>query len=139
MLRVKKLNRLARLPVKQHQSAGYDLYSCQDTLVPAGKRCIIGTGIALEFPENYVGRICDRSGMAAKKGLHVLAGVIDSDFRGEVGVVILNTSEEDVFIKGPARIAQLLLYEVANFPVVEVEELSDTLRGRSGFGSTGAK
>lgn len=139
MLRVKKLNRFALLPVKQHRSAGYDLYSCQDTLVPAGKRCMIGTGIAVEFPENYVGRICDRSGMAVKKGLHVLAGVIDPDYRGEWKVVLLNTSEEDVMIEAQTRIAQVLFYQVANFQVTEVSELTDTSRGEGGFGSTGAK
>jgi len=139
MLKVKRLNQYAELPVKQHNSAGYDLVTAAGHHIPASERRLIKLGIAIEFPPNYVGRICDRSGMALKQGLHVLAGVIDADYRGEVGVVLLNTSKEDILIKGPARIAQILFYEVADFPVIEVDELNDTSRGQGGWGSTGLR
>jgi dUTP pyrophosphatase len=139
MIKVKKLHRFALLPVRQHKAAAYDLYSCQDERIPAGERRLVGTGIAVEFPLCYVARLCDRSGMAAKKGLHVLAGVIDPDYRGEWKVVLLNTSDEDVVIEAQTRIAQVLFYKVADFPVTEVQELSDTARGAGGFGSTGDK
>jgi len=139
MIKVKKLHRFALLPVRQYNAAAYDLYSCQDERIPAGERRLIGTGLAIEFPLGYVARLCDRSGMAAKKGLHVMAGVIDPDYRGEWKVVLLNTSDKEVVIEAQTRIAQVLFYKVADFPVTQVDELSDTTRGEGGFGSTGDK
>jgi dUTP pyrophosphatase len=134
---VKKLDPNAMLPVKMPGSAAYDLYSNERVLIYPGNRAIIGTGLAISFKRNYVGRICDRSGMAWSAGLHVLAGVIDPNYRGEWKVVLLNTSDSDVRLQAGTRIAQVLFYEVADWGIEEVDELSDTERGAGGFGSTG--
>lgn len=137
MLQVKKLHRFALLPVKNSGDAGYDLYSVEDVVILPYSRRIVNLGIACEFPSNYVGRICDRSGMAAKKGIHVLAGVIDSTYRAEWKVVLYNTDHGRISLPAQTKIAQVLFYEVADFPIQEVSELSDTERGAGGFGSTG--
>lgn len=139
MLKVKKLHQFALFPVKKPGDAAYDLYSCEEVTISPGGRCIVPIGLACEFPSNYVGRICDRSGMAANEGLHVMAGVIDASYRGAWGVVLYNTTKEWKTIKPQTRIAQVLFYEVADFPVVEVDELNETERGEGGFGSTGEK
>ena len=133
---VKKLDPNAMLPVKMPGSAGYDLYSNERVLIYPGDRRIIGTGIAMSFNRKYVGRICDRSGMASA-GLHVMAGVIDPDYRGEWRVILLNTTNRDWRVQAGTRIAQVLFYEVADWGIEEVDELSDTERGAGGFGSTG--
>ncbi len=137
MLRVKMLHRFAVLPVKKEGDAAYDFYSCEFVAIAPHKRRLIRTGVACEFPSNYVGRICDRSGMAAKYGLHVMAGVIDSSFRGEWKILLFNTTDKVQYLEAQTRIAQVLFYEVANFPIQEVSELSDTSRGTGCFGSTG--
>ncbi len=137
MLQVKKLHRFALLPVKNPGYAAYDFYSCEFAAIPPHNRSLICTGLACEFPSNYVARICDRSGMAAKCGLHVMAGVIDSSFRGEWKILLFNTTDKAQYLEAQTRIAQVLFYEVANFPIQEVSELSETSRGAGGFGSTG--
>ena len=137
MLKVKKLGRFALCPVKKPGDAGYDLYSNEDVIIGGGARGVVSTGIACEFPSNYVGRIVDRSGMAVKEGLHVVAGVIDSSYRGAWKIALYNTTTRPVEIKAQTRIAQVLFYKVADFPIMEVDELSDTERGAGGFGSTG--
>lgn len=139
MLKVKKLHRFALLPVKKPGDAAYDFYSCERVFIPSQKRALIRTGLACEFPSNYVARVCDRSGRAANEGLHVMAGVIDSSYRGEWKILLFNTTNSIIVIEEQTRIAQVLLYEVADFPVVEVSDLSDTERGDGGFGSTGDK
>jgi len=139
MLQVKRLNRFALLPVKKPGDAAYDIYSCEEVIILSGERVAVSTGIATEFPSNYVARICDRSGIAARLGLHVMAGVIDASYRGEWKVLLFNTSDELVTVDAQTRIAQALFYEVADFLVTEVDELSDTERGAGGFGSTGVK
>lgn len=133
---VKKLDPNAMLPVKMPGSVGYDLYSNEKLTIHSGSRVLVGTGIAMSFRPGYVGRICDRSGMAWN-GLHVMAGVIDPDYRGEWKVMLYNTACHDVRIQAGTRIAQVLFYEVADWEVREVSELSDTERGAGGFGSTG--
>lgn len=137
MLKVKLLDRYALLPVKKPGDAGYDLYANETVDIAPGSRGLVGTGIACEFPSNYVGRIVDRSGTAVKDGLHVIAGVIDSSYRGEWKIALYNTTKERVTVGAQTRIAQVLFYEVADFPVTEVDELSKTERGAGGFGSTG--
>jgi dUTP pyrophosphatase len=146
MLKVKKLDRFAMLPVKKPGDAAYDLYSCEEMIIPGNQRVlepdelpltVVRTGIACEFPSTYVGRIVDRSGVAVKEGLHVVAGVIDSSYRGEWKIAFYNMNRFPVLIEAQTRIAQVLFYRVADWPVVDVDELSDTTRGAGGFGSTG--
>lgn len=137
MLKVKKLSRFALLPTREPGSAGYDLYSDTPTVVPAKRRALVSIGISCEFPSKYVGRICDRSGIAWKSGLHVIAGVIDVNYRGQWKVVLYNTTDKRIVLPAQTKIAQVLFYKVADFPVKEVSELSETERGEGGFGSTG--
>lgn len=137
MLKVKKLAANATPPLKAPGSAAYDLFANERVTILPEERGIIGTGIAVAFNRKYVGRICDRSGRAWNQGLHVMAGVIDPNYRGEWKVVLYNTGEQSIVIWPGDRIAQVLFYEVANWEVLEVEELNETERGTGGFGSTG--
>lgn len=139
MLKVKRIHRYALLPVKKSGDAGYDLYNCEPFAICPGERVLVNTGLICEFPSNYVGRICDRSGIAWKAGVHVMAGIIDSCYRGEWKVLLYNTSKDRWDIEAQTRIAQILFYRVADFPVIEVNELTETNRGDGGFGSTGER
>lgn len=137
MLRVKKLVTQAKLPSRATvSSAGYDLYSAEEKNVPPHEVVSISTGIALSIPEGHYGRIASRSSLA-KLGLDTRGGVIDSDYRGEVKVLLYNSTERDFLIKKEERIAQLILEKISLLPVEEVETLSETERGQGGFGSTG--
>ena len=125
------------LPAYVHKGdAGLDLRAAEDTLLKSGERKPVPTGVKVAIPPGYVGLIKDRSGLAAKSGIHTLAGVVDSGYRGEVGVVLYNTSGEDFSVSCGHRIAQLLILPVAE---VEVEEadLDTTERGGKGWGSSG--
>jgi dUTP pyrophosphatase len=140
VLKVKKLNPEALLPVrKRHGDAGLDLYSVQEVVLRPGEFKAVPTGIAVEIPSGYFGLIKDRSGLAAKHGLHCLAGVVDSNYRGEVKVVLINLGPEAVKLEKHSRIAQLLVIPYLEASVVEVEELNETERGTNGFGSSGLK
>ena len=143
-VRVKKLNERAKLPVYGSEyAAGADLYAVIDgeITIGAGETAFIHTGIAIELPMGTVGLIYARSGMACKKGLAPAnkVGVIDCDYRGEVMVALHNHTAEPKTVADGERIAQLMVapYYVASF--TETAELSDTVRGEGGFGSTGSK
>lgn len=137
-LEVKKLEAPAKLPTYAYDGdAGLDIYALEAVSLPAAARVSVRTGIALAIPEGYVGLICDRSGLAAKYGIHHLAGVIDSGYRGEVIVVLLNTSATDYKIAAGDKIAQLLVQPVEQVEVIAVSHLPDSPRAESGFGSTG--
>lgn len=128
----------AQLPTKgSPEAAGYDLYSVQQVTLFPGERQAIDIGIKTQIPKGFYGRIADRSGLAYKNGLTVLAGVIDSDYRGEWKVILLNTGEEPFTVAIGSRIAQVVLTKIADFPVVEIEYADETERGEGGFGSTG--
>jgi len=129
---------LANLPTKSHPSdAGWDLYSVEKLDLQPGKRHSVYTGIAFEIPKGHVGLIWPRSGMSVKKGIDVLAGVVDSGYRGEIKVCLLNTGDEPCIINKGDRIAQILFQEVPEFDLEIVEEFSKSDRGEGGFGSTG--
>lgn len=142
-----RLNPNAHIPTHGTPcSAGSDLYAClkgiesafglDSMVISAKKRNIIPTGISVAIPEGYYGRIAPRSSLAAKHGLDVGAGVIDSDYRGEVKVVLFNHSSEDYVIKHGDRIAQLIVTPYASPEFIEVFHLVPTER-KGGFGSTG--
>ena len=136
---IKKSDELAKTPTRANDSdAGYDLYSTQEGVIPAGGRRIVKTGISIAIPPGYYGRIAPRSGLAIKRGIDVLAGVVDSGYRGEVGVVLQNLSEHDFPFCQGERIAQLILEQCNTIGWVEVEELEDSVRSDGGFGSTGS-
>eukprot|EP00567_Pseudictyota_dubia_P004007 CAMPEP_0197452818 /NCGR_PEP_ID=MMETSP1175-20131217/33148_1 /TAXON_ID=1003142 /ORGANISM="Triceratium dubium, Strain CCMP147" /LENGTH=172 /DNA_ID=CAMNT_0042985919 /DNA_START=60 /DNA_END=578 /DNA_ORIENTATION=- len=139
-LRVKKLSENASLPTRGSPlSAGFDLSSAECVTIPAGGRGIAKTDLAIACPPGTYGRVAPRSGLAVKKGIDVGAGVIDADYRGNVGVVLFNFGKEDFVVEKGDRVAQLILEEVCMFPVEEVKELTETERGAGGFGSTGVK
>ena len=147
-VRVKALEQDAIIPTRTNLSdAGWDLYASHDILIRGGERAIIRTGIALQIPDEWVGLIWPRSGLSAKKGLDVLAGVIDSGYRGEIMVCLYNTNNPlplfqtddfDVEIRKGDRIAQILFQPVPSIEMVEVDELTDSDRGEDGFGSSGS-
>ena len=125
------------------QSAGVDLQANLNApikLDPLG-RALIPTGLFMELPAGYEAQVRPRSGLAAKKGITVLnaPGTIDADYRGEIGVILVNLSNEDFLIQNGERIAQLVIAKHARANWIEVENLSDTSRGTGGFGSTGTK
>ena len=142
-MRFKKLDERAICPTYGTEySAGADLYSLGDavTIAPHATT-LIHTGIAIEIPEGYCGLIFARSGLATKRGLAPAnkVGVIDADYRGEVMVALHNHSEIPAVIEAGERIAQLAIVPFLKVEYEEAEELSDTVRGAGGFGSTGTK
>jgi len=128
----------AKLPTYAHPGdAGMDLYSNEKIILKPGEKKLIKTGAHMAIPEKHVGLIWDKSGHASKNGIHVLAGVIDSGYRGEIGVVLKNLGDEEFTITQNMKIAQMLIQPVVSGAVEEVQELEDTARGKGGFGSTG--
>ena len=120
-------------------SAGCDLHSIEDVDIRPGKRALIGTGIKLELPLGITACVCPRSGLAVKHGITVLnaPGIIDSDYRGEIKVILYNTGDEVFEVKKGDRIAQIIFTSVIQAIFQKSEELSNTVRGENGFGSTG--
>ena len=138
MFQIKRLSDNAVIPTRGSPfSAGYDLYSAENTVIQAGGRGIIKTDLSIACPSGTYARIAPRSGLAVKKFIDVGAGVVDADYRGPVGVVLFNFGQEDFVVQKGDRVAQLILEKVSMVDTVEVQELSDTERGEGGFGSTG--
>lgn len=137
-LKIKRFRKDAKIPQYAHMGdAGLDLYAVEDvTLAPNG-RAGVPTGIAMEIPEGHVGLIWDKSGLSIKHGLKTLGGVVDSGYRGEVLVGIMNLSDTAYTIHKGEKVAQMIIQKKENIEVEEVSELSDTARGEGGFGSTG--
>jgi dUTP pyrophosphatase len=140
MIRVKRVGEHA-LPIPRRETeeaAGFDLRSAVPWVLYPGEQRAIPTGFAWELPRGYVGIVKDRSGLAARSHIRTAAGVIDSDYRGEVLVLLRNAGDESLRIKVGDRIAQLIVVPCALAACEEVSELADTARGAGGFGSTGA-
>lgn len=121
------------------KAAGWDLYASKDTVIPAQGKGLIQTGIHIIIPDGYYGRIAPRSGMSWKFHTDIGAGVIDSDYRGTLGVVLFNHSNKDLTIKTKDRVAQLIIEKINTAQLLEVhyDLLDNTLRGDGAFGSTG--
>lgn len=138
ILKVKKLNQEAVIPqYAKTDDAGLDLFSITDVELLPGERKQIGTGIAMEIPEGFVGLIWDKSGLSHKFGLKTMGGVIDSGYRGEVQVGMINLgTEKYIFAKGH-KIAQMIIQKKETVEITEVSDLNDTDRGAGAFGSTG--
>jgi len=117
--------------------AGYDLFSVEEVTLEPFERLIVKTGIKLALPNGYYGRVAPRSGLAIKKGIDVLAGVIDSGYRGEVGVVLINLSSDKQILNKGDKIAQLIIEKCYCVAFSEVSDLEDSGRGEGGFGSSG--
>lgn len=138
VLKVKKEHPDATLPMRATgESAGYDLFASRETTILAGGQDLVSTGISIEIPEGYYGQVKPRSGLALKKGVTTDAGVIDRDYRGEVGVILVNRGKKEFTAKKGERVAQLVLIKNATPEVQQVNELNETARGTGGFGSTG--
>lgn len=142
-LRVKLLNDNARIPQRAtNGSAGYDLCACleNDITIAPGDICKVSTGIAISIDSPFwVGLVYARSGLAAKQGLTLIncVGVVDSDYRGELIIPMINHGKSEVVIKNSDRIAQLVLTPIALPRLIQVDSLEETERGSGGFGSTG--
>lgn len=141
---VKKLDPCAKLPVYGSQyAAGADLYACSngDIVIEAGETAFIRTGIAIELPEGMVGLVFARSGLASKQDLAPAnkVGVVDCDYRGEILVALHNHGKEPRTVKNGDRIAQLVITPYYTAEFTEAKELSETVRGAGGFGSTGKR
>ncbi len=143
-LRVRRLPHASGLPLPEQASpgsAGLDLRAAifEDLVLEPGERALVPTGLALELPQGWEGQIRPRSGLAIRHGISLLnsPGTIDSDYRGEVKVVLANLGGESMTIRRGDRIAQLVVSPVSRVVVQEVSELSPTDRGAGGFGSTG--
>lgn len=138
VLKFKKLTEHAFTPSKGSKlAAGFDLYSAYDLTIPANGKSLVKTDIQIELPEGCYGRIAPRSGLSWKHHLDVGAGVIDRDYRGDIGVILFNHAKSDYKVKKGDRIAQLICEKIIYPDIEQVEELTKTERGEGGYGSTG--
>ena len=143
-VRIKKLSENAVIPTYGSEfSAGADLYACLEeaVMIKPGETYLVKTGLAMEIPEGFAGLIYARSGLASKKGLAPAnkVGVVDADYRGEIMVALHNHSNVEASVEPGERIAQMVIAPFLKAEYNVVEELSDTVRGAGGFGSTGTK
>jgi len=137
---VRRLREDAHLPHQAYEGdAGFDLAACEHVVLEPGERAVVATGIAVEIPHGYAGFVQPRSGLAARHGVGVVnsPGLIDSGYRGEIKIVLINTDRDEAFVVDPGmRIAQLVVAPVAAVRMVEVEELAVSERSARGFGSS---
>jgi len=137
---IRRLRPDAVLPQQAYKGdAGVDLSACEAAVLEPGTRAVISTGLAVEIPDGYAGFVLPRSGLAARHGIGVVnsPGLIDSGYRGEIRVVLLNSDREAPFVVEPGmRVAQLVVAPVASLRLVEVDELATSERGARGFGSS---
>lgn len=142
-LAIQRLREDAALPARAYSGdAGLDLAACEGVELGPGERAVVGTGLAVAIPEGYAGFVQPRSGLASRHGISVVnaPGLIDSGYRGEVRVVLLNTDRRETFLVEPGmRIAQLVVLAVPELELVETEELPESQRGVRGFGSSRAR
>ena len=139
-LAIQRLREDAVVPARAYAGdAGLDLAACEPVELGPGERAVVGTGLAVAIPEGYAGFVQPRSGLAARNGISIVnaPGLIDSGYRGEIHVVLLNTDRAAAFAVEPGmRIAQLVVLPVAQLEVVEMDELPESERGVRGFGSS---
>ena len=143
-IQIKKLSKSVSIPKYETLgSSGMDLaaHIKDNIIINSGEKALVSTGIFIAIPRGYEVQIRPRSGLAAKKNITVLntPGTIDADYRGEIKVILINLGKEKFVIENGERIAQMVVCPVVQANLEEVEELSDTIRGSGGFGSTGTK
>lgn len=138
-IKIQKINENVKIPNYAHQGdAGLDFYSAEeDYVLKPGERKGFLTGIKMEIPDGYVGLFWDKSGLAVKQGIKTMAGVIDSTYRGEVIVMLINLGDKEYLVEKNTKIAQMLIQKVEQAEIEIVEDLNSTKRGDGGFGSTG--
>ena len=142
ILRFKRIHPDAVLPAYAHPSdAGMDIRSVDDVVIPSGKRALVHTGLVMLLPPMYEAQVRPRSGLALKSGVTVLntPGTIDADYRGEVGVILVNLSQEPFIVEDGERIAQMVVAHHEQVEWQPVEVLPETERGAGGFGHSGVK
>jgi len=138
ILRFKQLDSRAVLPKRGSAlAAGLDVCSIEDLTIRPRQRVMARTGLAVAIPPGFYGRVAPRSGLAAKNGLDVLAGVIDSDYRGELCCLLYNTSDEPINLPAGSKICQLIIEQIITPEAAWANDLDETARGAGGFGSTG--
>jgi dUTP pyrophosphatase len=138
MLKVKLLHEAARVPKRAHdEDAGFDLYCVDPVTIYPGQHAVVPSGIAMQIPTGYAGFIWPRSGLASKHAIDTLAGLIDSTYRGEIKVSLINHGERAVELKQGDRIAQIVIQPISLLHPMLVDDLDDSERGQRGFGSTG--
>lgn len=139
MIKIKLLHPDAKVPTRANATdAGLDLCAISGDELSGFSRCVVRTGLSMTLPDGYVARILPRSGLAVKKGIHVMAGVVDSSYRGEIMVALFNSDVSPFVYKKGDRIAQLVIQKVELWTPQVVEELDETERGENGFGSSGS-
>ncbi len=137
-IQIKKLEVDAKIPqYALAGDAGMDIFSLENLELHPMEKVACRTGIVMQIPDGYVGLIWDKSGISVKGGIKILGGVIDSGYRGEIKIGLINLSQEVYKIKKGDKITQMLIQKVENPEIVEVDELKETERGAGGFGSTG--
>lgn len=139
-LKVKKLNDDAIIPNFAHKGdAGMDLYSIEEVVIPSGETKLIKTGICIELPAMTEAQVRPRSGLALKHSITVLntPGTIDEGYRGELKIILINHGKNDFKVEKYMKIAQMIVKPIYDINIEEVKELSDSERGKGGFGSTG--
>lgn len=137
-IKIKRFHKDSKIPTYAHVGdAGMDLFCVEEFQLKPGERNSIPIGLAFEIPEGYVGLVWDKSGLSHKYGLRTLGGVIDSGYRGEVKIGLINLSDKIINFEKGHQIAQLLIQKIEHPQIEETTELSETERGEKGFGSTG--
>lgn len=140
ILKFAKLSDKAHVPVKGSAlSAGFDLKSAYDYVIPPRGKQLVMTDLQIEVPEGTYGRVAPRSGLAWKNHIAIGGGVIDADYRGNLGIVMFNHGEQEFKVEAGDRVAQLICEQIVYPELQEEKNLSDTVRGTGGFGSTGSK
>ena len=139
-IKIKKLKDNAKLPTHGHPGdAGMDFYAAEDVFFPANGQAQVPTGVAVEIPDGYVGLIWDKSSISFRYGLKIMGGVIDSGYRGELIMSLCNLSNKDFTFPKDHKIAQMIIQKFEHCDIIEVKELSSTVRGEGREGSTGKK
>lgn len=139
-MKIKKLNSDAVIPEYQSSgAAGFDFHATNELVLKKGERGIVQTGLAVALQSGYELQVRPRSGLAFKHGISIVntPGTVDSDYRGEVKIILINHGDEDFEVKKGERVAQGVIKEVIQAQIIEVDELDSTERGEAGFGSTG--
>ena len=150
IVNIRRISETAITPVKSHtQDACFDLFANEEVVLKYGETKVVPTGIAIELPDGYYADVRPRSGLTSKSALRVHLGTIDSNYRGDIGIICENAShrklsslnyiDTDIIVKRGDKIAQLLVQKLPEIELVEVNELSDSERGLNGFGSTDNK
>lgn len=141
-LKIRKIHDKAIIPSYAHEGdAGLDLYAVNEVILKPGERGLVHTGIQIELPKNTEAQIRPRSGLALKNGITTLnsPGTIDEGYRGEIGVILINHSNEEFKVEQEMKIAQMVIKPVFKVDIIETIELSDSERSEKGFGSSGTR